>query len=182
VILVAVDPALRSSGLAIFRDGVLVHASRVKSPSPDDVAVCALTMAQSIANFVPRDSRIHVAIEWPQIYRGPRAQGDPNDLPALAAVGVSVAALLGASVQSFTPRDWAGQVPKATKGNCKESPRAKRIRSRLSGPELAVWEALRSGDHDAVDAIGIGLHALGRGPASRAPLAGTTDRPSSRPA
>jgi hypothetical protein len=184
MILVAVDPALRCSGLALFNDGVLVYAASVKSPSGPgaDIGARALAMASVLAERVqllhPRTS-YQVAIEWPQVYRGPHAKGDPNDLPALAAVGAAVAALVRASsLRSFTPRDWAGQIPKATRGDCKASPRARRIRSRLSDLEASVWDALNPSDHDAVDAIGIGCHALGRGLVR--PAVGTTGLPSSR--
>lgn len=188
MILVAVDPSVRSTGLAIFLDGRLTYATSVRrASSGEGPAERSLAMARLVADRVlyernlayspPYDSAppIHVVTEWPQIYRAQRAIGDPNDLPAIAAVGTAVAALLDAEeVRSYTPREWAGQVPKVTSGNCKASPRARRIRSRLSGDEVSVWEGLRTGDHDAVDAIGIGCHALGRSSAT----AGTTDRPS----
>ncbi len=171
MILVAIDPSLRSTGLAIFQEGSLIHAESVKvrtrpGGGAQDIAARAFAMAGEVARHVraaaPVDP-LQIVVEWPQIYRGPKAQGDPNDLPALAAVGVAIAALVGAQgVQSYTPREWAGQVPKATKGDCRDSPRARRIRSRLSAPELEVWSGLRPSDHDAIDAIGIGCHALGR--------------------
>lgn len=167
MILVALDPSIRSCGVAVFRDEVLVHASAVKRAAGDDcIAGRSLDMARAVVERVLPFVGVNppaVALEWPQIYRAQRALGDPNDLPPIAAVGTAVAAMLGATVvHSYTPREWAGQVPKATKGDCKASPRALRIRSRLAGPELAVWEALRTSDHDAVDAIGIGCHHLGR--------------------
>jgi hypothetical protein len=172
-LLVSVDPSLRSSGLAIFEGGVLVHAVSVKSKAATsaDVAQRAVTMARLIVDaarpfvspLVNEDREPSVVLEWPQIYRAARAMGDPNDLPGLAAVGAAVVALLNAhAVCIYTPREWAGQVPKATKGDCRESPRSRRIRSRLSGLEVRVWEGLKSSDHDAIDAIGIGLHHLGR--------------------
>ncbi len=169
-VLVAVDPALVSSGLAVFLDGALTHASSVRSsagPSADIAArvlVMANLVAERVRQLYPLErAMISVATEWPQVYRGHRAVGDPNDLPAIAAVGASVAAFLRASeVRSYTPHVWAGQVPKVTRGDCKSSPRALRIRSRLSGLESAVWDALGPHEHDAVDAVGIGCHALGR--------------------
>lgn len=189
MILVAIDPSLRSTGVAIFQEASLIYAASVKvrtrpGMGAQDIAARSFAMAAEVARHVraaaPVDP-LRVVVEWPQIYRGPKAQGDPNDLPALAAVGVAIAAMVGAQgLESYTPRDWAGQVPKATKGDCRESPRARRIRSRLSAPEIVVWSALRPSDHDAIDAIGIGCHALGR--VRPLPAAETTDLPSPLPA
>ena len=172
VILVALDPSIRSCGLAMFEDGTLIHAESVKMIAGSDVAARALAMARQVSYHVETHEsgawlanrrNAHVVTEWPQTYRAQHAKGDPNDLHAIAAVGTAVAALLGAAeLVSYTPREWAGQVPKTTKGDCRQSPRARQIRSRLLAAEIPVWEALRSSDHDAIDAIGIGCHHLSR--------------------
>lgn len=185
MILVALDPSLTSTGLAVFFDVTLVHASSVQSPSGPgaDLAARVLAMAAEVkvrvrSLYQDEGEPVQVATERQQVYRGPRAKGDPNDLAAILAVGTATAALLRAwSVSSYTPADWAGQLPKAEKGDCKASPRALRLRSRLAGLEVAVWDGIRRSDHDAIDAVGIGLHVLGRGI-----RAGTKGRPSSRPA
>lgn len=169
-VLVAVDPSILSCGVAVFVDGELLGAESVKAfARPDDnLAARSLAMARQVWHRVREaipTQPVRVATEWPQVYRAQRAAGDPNALPTMAAVGTAVAALLQATeVLCCTPAEWAGQVPKATKGDCKDSPRARRIRSRLlaSTAEIAAWEALRRSDHDAIDAIGIGLHFLGR--------------------
>ena len=193
MILVAIDPSLRSSGLAIFQEGVLVYAGAVKSRAEGDIALRALTMAAEICQRVRRvfpDDAAQVVVEWPQIYRSPKAKGDPNDLPTVAAVGVAAAALLrAAALTSYQPCEWLNlgrrttrpaSLPKFTSGDCKASPRAIRIRSRLLGPEVAVWEAIRSSDHDAIDAVGIGCHALGRRQAAEGTKGLLSCRPGAR--
>lgn len=101
--------------------------------------------------------------EWPHVYQGARSSADPADLLALAAVGGAVSALAAAyftplDVASVEPGQWTGQVPKRKVGNPWESPRGIRIRARLTAEEFAVVPA----KHDALDAVGIGLHDLGR--------------------
>lgn len=102
------------------------------------------------------------AFEWPQIYRASKSKGDPNDLPALVGVSMYVAGVIFCTdIHSYTPREWAGSLPKATtsKAAADASPRANRIRSHLSKAELKHWP---TGQHDAIDSVGIGLHFLGR--------------------
>ena len=178
-LLVALDPSIRSCGLALFWEGQLVHASAVKIPTrrgeiveDSMLAARALNMARAVEGQVHRHmsvfvTSLSVVTEWPQVYRPTRAKGDPNDLAAMAAVGTAVAALLKTTdLTCYTPQTWAGQVPKTDERGkllpIEKSPRAHRVRSRLSGAELVVWEGLRSSDHDAVDSIGIGCHHLGR--------------------
>lgn len=173
MILVALDPSIRSCGLAVFVNGTLIHAEAVKSSVTGNDAARALAMARRVAHrareAAPKDWwTLHVVTEWQQVYRSQRAKGDPNSLAFMSAVGTAVSALLNANeVFSYTPAEWAGQVPKVTKGDCRQSPRARQIRSRLLAAEVPVWEALRSSDHDAIDAIGIGCHHLNRPHLSR---------------
>lgn len=171
--LVAVDPSIVSCGLAIFDDqDELVEAYRVKSTlkATANIGARVWDMAFIVGSHVPESEYgfVDVVTEWPQIYRAQHAKGDPNDLPGVAAVGLAVAAYLRArSCFAYTPKEWAGNVPKATRGDCKASPRAHRIAKRLSESELKVWNALKKSDHDAIDAIGIGLYHLGRFSAQR---------------
>lgn len=161
--LVAIDPSITSSGVAAFVGGRLLWAKRIKvKRSKEDVALRSLTMASAIVEAV--GSPDVIAFERPQIYQSGKGEGDPNDLPALLAIGVATAAILRPrELVSYYPREWAGQLKKTKSGDCRESPRAIRIHSRLeSEGEIAVWSALRPSDHDVIDAIGIGLHHLGR--------------------
>lgn len=170
--LLSLDPSIRRSGVALFRDGELVATSVIKMNGTGGIGQRCLDMSHSIVDWVAGlNARPRViAIEWPQIYRGTKSKGDPNDLPGLAGVAMAVAGVLSIAlaarqekldVLSYTPAEWTGQLPKSTTSDgVKFSPRAKRIASHLTDAELLVWDSTRS--HDAVDAIGIGLHALGR--------------------
>lgn len=172
-VLLALDPSVRSPGAAVFRNNVLVAAGKVKLPVmlaslPEGmrwqrVAEAIIEWAYSAGSCYRPEKIVY---ERPQIYTASKSKGDPNDLIALAAIGAAVCSWYVAKppinqaivIETPTPAQWAGQIPKATKGSAKDSPRAKRILSRLSPIELAQ----APNQHDALDAIGLGLHALGR--------------------
>lgn len=173
--LLALDPSIGSSGVALFRDGYLAASGVIKVKANDDnIAARCLAMSQAVVEWVAgqRARPRIVAVEWPQIYRGEKSKGDPNDLPGLAGVAMGVAGILSLvfaarqeriDLLSYQPREWAGQLPKEKRiDGVRMSPRAKRIMSRLTDAELKLeaWTATNS--HDAIDAIGIGLHALRR--------------------
>lgn len=166
--LLALDPSINSPGIAIFRDRVLFFAGKVKLPRGLEATCTSIgerwfKVADAIAqqalaqvNHIPFDAFI---FERPQIYRGDRSKGDPNDLVGLAAIGAGVAMRIRPSkFWSPTPADWTGQIQKRTSGSAKDSPRALRIMSRLDEVEL---ERVPN-QHDAIDAVGLGLWALGR--------------------
>jgi hypothetical protein len=111
-----------------------------------------------------------VFIEMPQFY--PRGHKRPNDLIKLAftagrLVGASGVAEMGYGYEAtyFLPHEWKGNIPKETCNN--------RARMRLQPDELAVLAACenvilayggggKSVLHNVLDAIGIGLFAVGR--------------------
>jgi hypothetical protein len=99
-----------------------------------------------------------VVIEWPQIYRASKSKGDPNDLPGLAGVGMAIAARLDVEVVSYLPRQWAGGTRKAETGDPLDSPRGRLVWRCLSPDERGRVVP----SHDAIDAVGLGLHHLGR--------------------
>ena len=160
------DPGVRNPAVAIFVDGLLTHASRVKLPR----AWAKLERGARLA-LVARECALHVhahnphpltqiTYEFPQVYSGRKSKGDPNDLLLLAAVG---AGFVGAfpdvtDVTAYLPYEWIGGLPKAETGDAWDSPRGARIRSRLSAEEIAAIVV----SHDALDAVGLGLHAEGR--------------------
>lgn len=169
--LLAVDPSIRSPGAALFRDGVLIAVARigVTRDMRHSHAQAALSAADAVASWCTAvgGRPAILACEWPQIYTASKSKGDPNDLIAMAALNGALAAVMQIAaimrrgsfeVRSFLPAEWIGQVPKATRGKASASPRAMRIHSRLSPAELAIVPD----QHDAIDAVGIGLHALGR--------------------
>lgn len=171
--LLAIDPSVRSPGAALFRGGVLLTAGKVKVSRMEHdsegerwqyVIECIVRWAESHLCCCPEK----IVYERPQIYTAAKSKGDPNDLIALAAIGAGVAAHFSAimpmdpsmsiDIITPTPAEWAGQIPKATKGNAMNSPRAQRILSRLTELEISRMP----NQHDAIDSVGLGLHALGR--------------------
>lgn len=129
-----------------------------------------------------------IVFEKPQWYAREKSKGDPNQLVGIAGVAaVALGRLQPSHVLSPVPGEWIGQLPKVcpvckgkktqkTVGSrgapgkrqvvvciaCNSSawgtPRGRRIKSRLTDSEF-----MRCPDqNDAIDAVGIGLWALGR--------------------
>jgi hypothetical protein len=188
--ILAVDPGLRHPAASLFRHGRLLAASRVPVPSAwhkldvaercrligaaiqdwacengldMDAMVEAYRLAQG-GDFTRaralRDNRgvVQVVFERPQIYRAGRSKGDPNDLPPLFGVGAAISARLDVETVSYTPAQWIGQMPKATTGDPLKSPRGRVVWCSLAKDERDRVDL----SHDAVDAVGLGLHHLGR--------------------
>lgn len=169
-IVLALDPGIRYPACALFVSGTLAAAGRVKLPG----AWTKLPMAQRCLEIAKAcrtwlgdksvyDTKLDYVFEWPKVYAGKKAKGDPADLFPLTGVGMAVAGLLNdviheLNVHSYLPREWAGNIPKSTKGNPLDSIRGQRVWGRLSDAEKAVVVL----SHDALDAVGIGLKFLGR--------------------
>lgn len=172
---IALDPAIRSAGIALYRAGQLVAASAVKLPADTDADMGArcLEMAESLARWVIRHDATPRALvfEWPQVYTVAKSKGSPNDLIPLAGVGMALAGILGLGVAArnvtlevitFRAGEWAPAAgKKSTKvSEFETSMRTKRVMRRLSPGEREAIAGIKS--HDALDAVGIGLHALDR--------------------
>lgn len=140
--LIAIDPGVRNVAVARFDWDELTFA--VLLPVPAD------------AFAYPRASR--VVIETPRIYPASRQKGDPNDLVALARVVGRLQEhylAAGADVELLEPRTWKGTLAKEAM--------TERIRGRLSAAELGrIQRVAKSLEHNLLDAVGLGLHALGR--------------------
>jgi len=163
--LLAVDPSVRSVGLAEFHNGELWHCWRVISQPSNSIDSEGARWLRVSRDVIRSTDTLPdtIVYERPQIYRASKSKGDPNDLLGLVGVGASVAALLATTnpnleIQTPTPAEWIGQIPKTTRGSALKSPRAQRILGRL----LASERALVPDQHDVIDAVGLGLHVLGR--------------------
>lgn len=88
--------------------------------------------------------------EWPMKYADKRLYHE--DIEHLHATGDAIAKLVGGWDAKYRPGQWKGNVPKA--------PHHRRLARELSEEERAIAPPAK--DHDAWDAIGIGLYALGR--------------------
>lgn len=162
--LIAVDPSIRSAGVALFRNGRLHATERLKfKATKQDIVTRVEHVGRKVGEWL-RETPDVLVIEWPQIYRAARAEGNPNNILPLAGVCGAVACEVGADENvSYLPREWAGNTKKKTTvREAKTSPRARWILKQLSGLELLVWESAKY--NDEVDAIGLGLFHLGRLP------------------
>lgn len=131
--LIAIDPGART-GYALFEDAVLVRAGTVRGHE-----LFTLPEADEAVVEMPTARRRH-----------PR----PDDILKLAALAGQCVARYR-TCTTVSPQRWKGQLPKAV---CQ-----KRVFSRLTKKEitLASWGLVKL-DHNAWDAIGIGLYFLGR--------------------
>lgn len=169
--LLALDPGIVSPGAALFRGGTLIAAARIKyapTMTLNDAQRCieAADHVMAWGHKVGAQPSV-LAFEWPQVYGEGKGKGNPNQLLPMVGVNLSVATAymiaaytrkLTFEIRSYTPAEWIGQLPKTTRGKASSSPRATRILSRLDVDERAAVPD----QHDAIDAVGIGLHALGR--------------------
>jgi hypothetical protein len=137
--LLAIDPGVHRFGVALFEGLRLVRACWVGH------------------EMLPPVFGIHdVVIEMPRIYPGSgQRKGDLNDLLDLAASVGYVEGLYREARQSrIFPAQWKGQVPKKIMNA--------RVLARLDAAERRCIESVGAKDHNTIDAIGIGLHHLGR--------------------
>lgn len=180
---------MNSPGVALFDSFDLRTAARVECSDWFGLPPGArwLRVANEIAAWTRNASAggvvVRVVFEKPQWYQRTKSKGDPNDLVGVAGVAANVTGLLdarldrafwtdGLCVISPTPAEWIGQLSKVCpvcKGKAKkkcrechgsawETPRGRYIRKRLTDAELS----LVPDQNDAIDAVGIGLWALGR--------------------
>lgn len=185
--LIAVDPSVVSPGVALYRFGKLIASARVGISK----AIADLPLGQryqrvgiEIASWWQEQLDGHDHVVRTVVYEHPRwlseaagkSKGNPNDLAGLVGVGQSFAVFMAChnahngqrppELVTPLPDEWTGQLPKTVKIGSKVvkpkdpwmSPRGERIKSRLESGEAAIAHP----QHDEIDAIGIGLWALGR--------------------
>lgn len=186
--LIALDPGTRSPGIASFSElgpGSLLKADRVRV---DDLAhlpdgqrwmLVARRLLAWCKEYVPvkEGDPVRVVFERPQWYTRAKSKGDPNGLAGLTGVAGNLTGMLSfycnpnLEVVSPKPAEWIGQISKTCKkcgenkkscttcrGSAWETPRGRFIRKRLQGYEMT----LVPDQNDAIDAVGLGLWALGR--------------------
>lgn len=173
--LLALDPSTTRCGLALFREGMLIASGCVTGGYVrSDILARVVHISEACAAWALGQAcrPCELIVEWPKIYTRNKSKGDPNDCVPLAGVAGCLAGMLmqtpaltpldcEMSCTSYLPSEWIGQVPKVeTVKGCKDSARAKKIIARLNHAERMVWDTVKY--HDAIDAIGIGLHHLGR--------------------
>lgn len=151
--IVSVDPGLRACGVAYWTpSGLLVSAKLIESDYEGPKLETAVWRMVNAVNFDDAFASAKLVAEIPQVYRGSRLKGDPNDLISLALV---VGGISGNALKYYRPREWKGQVPKNVM--------ISRIKSKLTREELKnVRLPNKSLQHNVWDAIGIGLKYFAR--------------------
>lgn len=142
--LVGIDPGVHFCGISHFYQGKLEYAAYL--PTDD--------MFSFICDQLPVAYRY--LIECPRIYPQARQKGDQNDLINLARVVGGLERWCEGKVEIIYPREWKGTVDADVM--------VKRIQERLSPEEKAkaVLPSAKSKHHNVWDAVGIGLHGVGR--------------------
>jgi hypothetical protein len=165
--LFSVDPGLRTAGVAMFRDSVLIHAGLARSEEEHARGPAAwLKMGEAVAalvaswtdgtTFAEQDT-MEIVCELMQVYGRAVSAADPADLMELMGVnGVIISQFDGAKACGYRPAEWKKSVPKSIHNQ--------RILNRLTHAETKVLDndptIIPSLRHNAVDAVGIGLHHL----------------------
>lgn len=172
--LVTIDPGLRYPAMARFSGGRLVAAERTlvdKAWAKLGIGQRCLELAHAAVHWHTCSTRgmrdpTHVLLEWPQVYSETQSGGvDANDLTKILGMASMIVGMFSqlyrnnmVVVLSPTPAEIWGSLKKATQGDPWASPRAQRVRARLDAAELAALVP----SHDSIDAVGMGLWALGR--------------------
>lgn len=165
--LVTLDPGIRGCGLAYYEAARLAHATYVRNPrktgsDTSEVAAMVGALAERLAAWgLPQRAPRVLAVERPQIYAQGKGKGDPNQLIPLAEIGAGLACtLVWDRLVTYRPRQWKGTIDGDT---MVARIAATGPRSLLTPEEHACVDLpCASLAHNVWDAVGIGLHHLGR--------------------
>ena len=150
--ILAIDPGLRACGVAWFEQGILVKADLISVKTMESDAKAFVEMANAVgAASAPVTE---VAVEYPQQYaRSPTPRESVQKL--VGVIGALAATFRDSETEYYLPRQWKGQVPKPVMH--------RRILGRLTEAEQGVIPDLAASKlHNVLDAVGIGLHHVGR--------------------
>jgi len=165
--IVAVDPGLNACGVSIFNEaGRLEFAELVDNErtAAVDLPTRWEGAALSICAYVARCSSQYphvdrtLVVEMPKIYPAARQVGDQNDLMNLVGVVASISiTVMHVGRRLIYPRDWKGTIDA-------DEMIERRIKPRLSETEhrRVSLPTAKSLQHNVWDAVGIGLHVVGR--------------------
>lgn len=182
--LISVDPGLKQSGLAIFRDGVLARAETIDTRAASNGglawAVMGLSTAEAVGTVIDPDTpaEVHVIYEMMQPRRGEILKNAKSLFQVMGSLGAMMGAL-----SEWTPEQITEVLPSTWNKSRTKGPNHLRIWERLSEVERQVWlygtactevkfnamlereldgrGSLGKREH-ALEAVGIGLHALWR--------------------
>lgn len=133
--LISIDPGKSVSGWALFESGVLARSGVIYG------------RASSL--------RADRCVVEQMVWRPGDARSNANDLLEVATTGAVLAGQISARVEWIPALKWKGAVPKDISHA--------RIRAKLSEMETSRIEDVgKKHEKEVLDAIGIGLFALGR--------------------
>lgn len=175
--LVSLDPGLRECGVAQFDGPRLVDCAMPVSGNWNGRGIEAwVAMADAAAEWIlTREPEVFV-YEMMQPYQGNSAAKNENLLQltaVLGAVGAALARRGGIRFVSYLPAQWKGQVKKDVHHRRITGATGKSTGQWRPGiltqEELGLFDRARQGvaagkQHNILDAIGIGLYHVGRGP------------------
>lgn len=160
-ITLAVDPGIRGCGCALFEGDQLLQAWYETNPiakGNDAHTASMVARAVNIAARARAPMLLHITrlvIEMPVVRDARHSKGDPNDLIPLAAINGALCVLFPcAVVVQYAPEQWKGQLDKQAMNT--------RALGRLSLYERELISDAGALAHNVYDAIGIGLHFVGR--------------------
>ncbi len=169
VSLLAIDPSVVSLGAAFFVDGELRAAWLTKGPLPtaSPPAERCGAMARALwgearqimygAPGIAGSGPDQLVIEWPVVRAAGRGAGDNSDLLLVSGVASAVATLANPSTRVHCPK------PEEWKGQCQKDVIVTRVMARLSEAEKgSVHHCAPSLLHNVLEAVGLGLVAVGR--------------------
>jgi len=143
--LVALDPSMHCTGIAIFNDCTLVEHYNVEVPSRITGSDAIIEMVSRVYDSMPAGHWIETIVAEVQTYRGSRERMQKQQLLDLHAVCFSMVCKLhgfkGCECVTYTPSEWNGGVPKRVIHQ--------RIRDKYDIDK-------KSGPEDYLDAIAIG--------------------------
>lgn len=150
----SVDPGLRAAGYAVWKDGELLEVGLLRGLKTGRGPQAWLAVAQAGSEWLSKIDEL--VIEFPKVYQGSKAKGDPADLLELAAV---VGTLVGTAPSTtrttiYLPREWKSNVPKDI--------HQARLYAALPPKERSLVDAVKPASlrHNALDAVGIGKYFL----------------------
>lgn len=147
-----IDPGKFHAGAALFERSLLVKADVLFTKTQNPAQACK-ELADEALRMVGAQKVDKIACERPSVWTQGGGRGNPNHLLDLMATNGAIFDAVPADWRTYiTTNDWKGQVPKSVMEI--------RIRKRLGEEETRVLGLVS--DHNAIDAVGIGLWDLGR--------------------
>jgi hypothetical protein len=162
--LLTIDPGLRGTGVAAFQVGRLAAAWLLCSRANGDLAIEEIFASADKTIFL--SAYDDIVVELPQTYGG-RGAGR-TDANVLIRLGALAGTLVGGAIRTakyrtrmrfVAPNEWKSNVdPDIVLGRIWAllDDKEKEIVRAASGKRAKGW------DHNVLDAVGIGLHQVGR--------------------